>query len=272
MPRKATSVIRALVHIPRERALVAELRARSRQVLQRIARQTVQRLSTRWPSWVRLLNPRQRQIVTATRPQEPRPAQPASPVNRAALLRDLQSTDWTVRARAASRLENDASDQAIDGLVTALRDPSAEVALAAIDSLARQSGPRVATALRDVFANADGFFSPLTRAAALAALAERLPGNEFKVVFDAIHDVDSEVSLAAIGALQRSKPEAATEKLVAVLRDESGYFLPPVREAAAYALRKIGNLPEGQRATLLETESDPAVRRALGASLASAAS
>ena len=247
---------------------VENLKATTARELQRVARTAVQRLNSRWPGWDRILNPRQRQIVTVVNRPTGRGIERA--VDPASLLSDLRSADWHVRARAATRLAQVDSGPAVEGLIETLRDSSAEVALSAVDSLAHRRGARVDAALREVIRNREGFFSPLTRAAALTVLAHELEATDLGLVLAAIRDVDSEVSLAAIEALSGSAPQAASSHLLALLKDQTGYYLPPVRRAAAEVLHRGNSLSESDRGELLETEPDAAIRTMLSAPWAAA--
>jgi hypothetical protein len=82
-------------------------------------------------------------------------------------------------------------------------------------------------------------------------------------VLDVVQDVDAEVSIAAILAISERLPELATSRLLSVLSDETSYFLPLVRLAAANALSRLGTLSNDARAYLLHKETDGDVRRVL---------
>lgn len=148
----------------------------------------------------------------------------------------------------------------VPSLVRALRDPSVEVALRAIDELSRHPGPTAAGALRDVLSNADRYFHPAVRAAAVTALAETLPAADLVLLVEAIGDVDAEVSLATLEALAERAPSLVAPHALHVLRDRSGYYLPLVRRAAAEALLRSRELSPAFARELSESEPDPSIR------------
>ena len=168
------------------------------------------------------------------------------------------AADWQTRAHAAETLADVDAPGVVDALMRALRDPSAEVAAAAAAALAAQRDGRALDALRAVLRNLDGYLSPVTRAAALSGLARRLADTEFGPVFDAINDPDAEVSLAAINAIAaiaKRVPQMAAARLLPVVRNESGYFLPLVRLAAVSALARTGVLTAALANELLRTRT-----------------
>jgi HEAT repeat protein len=170
----------------------------------------------------------------------------------------FEARSWQARVDAIARWS--AAGQAnVARLHAALRDESAEVAAAAALALGKRAGAEAIGALTEVLENRDGYFSPVTRAAAVQALADALPDGELGLVRTALTDVDAEVSLAAIAALASRAPSSAAGDLLSLLQDLSGYFLPPVRLAAAGALAQLGMSPQ-QRAQLLAQERDPAVQ------------
>jgi hypothetical protein len=170
---------------------------------------------------------------------------------------------WQIRANAASRLASVQAPGVVDALLAAARDPSAEVAAAAIVALGGKRDARVEPVLRQVLANQEGYFLPVTRAAAVQALAHHLPDGELAPVLDATRDMDAEVSLVAIAALAECAPRAASDPLLRILRDRTGYFLPLVRLGAANALERAGALGQELATQLLQQEPDPAVRDVL---------
>ena len=182
-----------------------------------------------------------------------------------------QGTEWQSRARAARGLTAVEADGVVAALVHALSDPSVEVAVAAIQALAARHEVRIASALLEVVGSTDGYFSPVTRAAAITVLAKRLAVPELKPIFDAVRDVDADVSIAAIAAIAEHVPHAAATHILPLLEDRSGYFLPLVRLAATNALDGAGALTPDVATRLLENEPDSAVRsvleRAAGGSL-----
>jgi HEAT repeat protein len=174
-----------------------------------------------------------------------------------------QGSDWQSRARAASGLTAVEADGVVAALVHALSDPSVEVAVAAIQALSARHEVRVVGALREVVGSTDGYFSPVTRAAAITVLAKRLAVPELEPIFDAVRDVDADVSIAAIAAIAEHAPHTAATHILPLLEDRSGYFLPLVRLAATNALDGAGALTPDVAARLLESEPDSAVRSVL---------
>ena len=196
---------------------------------------------------------------------------PSGPPER--LMAELaQGVDWQSRARAASGLGEVEADGVIAALVHALSDPSVEVAVAAIKALASRDEARVAAALLEVVNSTDGYFSPVTRAAAIGVLAKRLAAPELTPIFEAVRDVDADVSIAAIAAIAEHAPHAAVTHILPLLEDRSGYFLPLVQLAATNALDGTGALTPDVVTRLLETEPDAAVRSVLERAAASSLS
>jgi HEAT repeat protein len=205
--------------------------------------------------------------VSALAP-EPKPdkdnASPASECAPDQLLHELSSAeDWQRRARAAERLTAAEADGVAAGLVRALSDRSVEVAVAAIVALSGRRESRVDSALLEVVRSTDGYYSPMTRARAIGVLAERLARSELAPIFDAVRDVDADVSVAAIAAIGEHAREAAGSILLPLLMDRSGYYLPLVRLAAAKALEAADALTPDVAGQLLEDEPDPAVQKLL---------
>jgi HEAT repeat protein len=180
------------------------------------------------------------------------------------LLEELSSAhDWQSRARAAEHLTSVVADGVVPGLVRALSDPSVEVALAAMEALSRRRDPRVDAALLEVVRSTDGYYSPVTRACAVGVLAKRLSRSELAPIFDAVRDVDADVSVTAIRAVAEHAPVEASPILLPLLMDRSGYYLPIVRLAATKALRDAGALTPDVAGQLLESEPDSVVRQVL---------
>ena len=167
------------------------------------------------------------------------------------------------RARGNDALASVEGESVREALVRALRDPSAEVAITAIDALAQRHDRMSLDALRSVLDNADGFFSPVTRVAALSALGRIVSDGDLAPVVACVRDFDAEVSIAAIAVVADRKRSTAAEYLLPVLQDPSGYFLPLVRLAAANALIRADALTPELALRLLEGEHPSAVRRVL---------
>jgi hypothetical protein len=160
-----------------------------------------------------------------------------------------RSTGSSARAVTNSNGDGNGSAKSEDvaELIAQLRDPSAEVASVAALKLGSKPTPEATFALREVLKNVDGYFSPLTRVAALQAFTHSLPSapgpNELEPLLELVRDIDAEVSMAAIDAIaQRAPSSIAIERLLPVVLDDSGYFLPIVRAAATRALERAGLL------------------------------
>ena len=243
------------------------------QPIQRLGERATKRVLRRFRDLAELLGhaPPRTRVTTAhgARPVRVAPAAPEpfrqappTPIDPEPLLVQLETERaWQRRAAAARALGEHDAPRAISGLVDALRDTSAEVAAAAAGSLAHQRDPRAATALRAVVANVDRFYDSATRAAAIAALASRKA--DLDPVFEAVRDLDAEVSVAAIFAILEFAPQAAAKQLLPVLRDRTNYFLPLVRVAALHVLARTGTLTAELARELLASESDSDVKAAL---------
>lgn len=223
-------------------------------------------IAARWPALSELVRERKRAISARYRPAEreaPPPPQLSVEAVDALVAQLMASSSWQARAAAALSLGHVPSEGVVQALVRALRDPSVEVAVAAVEALAHHADPIAERELLAVLENPEGFFSPVTRVAAISALARRLSVESFGPVFAAVRDIDAEVSIAAIAVIADRLPGAAGTHLLPLLRDKSGYFLPIVRLAAANALERAGALHGGLARELLHAETDPAVRRVL---------
>ncbi len=244
--------------------------------VQRLGERAFARVLSRWPALAELvaepsamIRKRQRAAPKSARTRFKAKTNGATvPENDDAALEVLvvqlvAAPSWQSRATAAEALAQLDGEGVREALVHALRDTSVEVAIAAIDALARRQDRSAIEALRTVLDNRDGFFSPVTRVAALAALGRLLDDGELAPVMTCVRDVDAEVSIAAIAVVADRKRATAAEYLLPVLQDTSGYFLPLVRLAAANALTRAGALTPTLAAQLLEREEASAVRRVL---------
>jgi len=181
----------------------------------------------------------------------------------ALIVQLMAASSWQARAGAALSLAHCRGEGVLEALLHGLRDPSVEVAVAAVDATAKHSDERVTQALLAVLQNHDRYFSPVTRVAAISALSQRLAGEQLEPIFAALRDIDAEVSIAAAAVLTERAPELAGEQLLLALRDRSGFYMPIVRLAMANALERAGLLYEGVAHELMADERDPAVRRVL---------
>lgn len=265
------SPARELVERVRVATLPFEVEQVGRQV-QRLGQRAFTRMLKRWPGLAELVNEPGKAI---RRGRAPAPTPPASaPPAELESERDDTTADllvvqlvaaptWQSRASAAEALARVHGDGVAEALAHALRDTSAEVAIAAIDALARRGEPAALSALRAVVDNVDGFFSPVTRVASLSALGRMLCDSELAPVVACVRDLDAEVSIAAIAVVADRQRETAIEHLLPVLEDRTGYFLPVVRLAAANALARAGALTPELSSQLLEREAAHSVRRVL---------
>ncbi|MCB9660877.1 MAG: hypothetical protein R3B40_19300 [Polyangiales bacterium] len=194
-----------------------------------------------------------------------------------ALRKGLAAISWSARAEAIQRFGEDAGAPAVPALVAALSDGSAEVAASAADCLGALGEVAegalkgdIEQSLRFVLADPEGYWSPVTRAASVAALIRCMASGgvdddeTLGPVDDALRDIDAEVSLATIAALALLPRRISTPRLLKLLRDDSGFFIRPVRLAAARVLASVG-LDDAEREALLSREHDSDVRTALSA-------
>jgi len=225
-----------------------------------------QKIAARWPALADLI--RERKTARARHRRELRrqavhdvPPQPEA--TDALLVQLMASSSWQARAGAALSLAHHSGEVVVQALVRALRDSSVEVAVAAADALVQHPEEAATQGLLCVLQNPDGYFSPVTRVAAISALAQRLDAAQFDPVFAAVRDIDAEVSIAAAAVITERMPSSASAQLLHVLRDTSGYYLPIVRLAVANALERAGLLHAGVADELLASERDASVRRVL---------
>jgi hypothetical protein len=151
-----------------------------------------------------------------------------------------------LREQAETQLHAEPAED-LATLIATLRDPSAEVAAVAAIKLGSRREPEAAYALCEALENTDGYFSPLTRVAALQAFTHRLPSapstGDVATLTSLVRDIDAEVSMAAIDAVaQRAPASVAIDSLLPIVLDDTGYFLPIVRTAATRALERAGLL------------------------------
>jgi hypothetical protein len=227
---------------------------------QKLARRALVPLVSRFPGLSELLG------VEPVKPKTvriPAPVRPATRTRKQDLDSLRSGTEATERVHAARVLARVVEPDVTSALVQALRDPSAEVGVEAADALQHHPGDATKMALEAVLENRDGYFNPMTRAAAVRSLAVVLPPGQDRVIAGALTNVDAEVSLSALSALvQRAEPSGATA-LLNVLEDRTGFFLPLVRRAAAQGLSRLRLAPEDRIRGVLAQETDDSVREAL---------
>jgi HEAT repeat protein len=181
----------------------------------------------------------------------------------ALIVQLMASSSWQARAGAALSLAHHPGEVVVQALVRGLRDASVEVAVAAADALVQHPDDAATQGLLHVLQNQDGYYSPVTRVAAISALAQRLDAAQFDPMFAAVRDIDAEVSIAAAAVITERMPTSASAQLLHVLHDTSGFYLPIVRLAVANALERAGLLHSVVVEELLPIERDASVRRVL---------
>lgn len=226
--------------------------------VQRLTRRGVHRLRQRFPELADLLDGR----VRTPAPTAAAPAR-VSELALDELLKQLAARDYETRVRAARGLAHHRSPEATRALVRALSDPSVEVGVAAATALAMAGGDAGRGALLEVLTNAQGFYHPLTRAAAVRGLGELLVGEQRAPLQHALRDLDAEVSIAAIAALSAEPGREAQAALVRVLENADGFYLPITRLAAARALERLPPIGGLDLESLKAREPDVLVGEAL---------
>ena len=235
--------------------------------VQRLGERAFSRMLARWPALSELVEPakvrRKRKPPTATSTTITAERVLDQTALEVLLVQLVAAPHWQSRVSAAAALAQLDGEGVREGLTRALRDPSVEVAIAAVDALARRGDRAAQQALRGVLDNVDGYFSPVTRVAALSALGHLVSDNELGQIMACVRDLDAEVSIAAIAVIADRKRATAAEHLLPILQDGSGYFLPIVRLATANALTRAGALTPELAQQLLDREQASAVRRVL---------
>jgi hypothetical protein len=241
--------------------------------VQRLGERAFSRMLARWPTLSELVVEPAKVTRKRKRPSAKTTPAPTIPTTEERIVDDtalevlvvqlVAAPNWQSRASAAAALAQLDGDGVREALARALRDPSVEVAIAAVDALARRGDRAAQESLRCVVDNVDGYFSPVTRVAALSALGRMVSDNELGQIMACVRDVDAEVSIAAIAVVADRKRATAAEHLLPILQDATGYFLPIVRLAAANALTRAGALTPELAQQLLDREQTTAVRRVL---------
>lgn len=174
------------------------------------------------------------------------------------------------RARTETKVDVNAGERSgrrgqsgSEDLGGALRDPSAEVAVAAAEALAGTTSPEARRELVAAVRNADGYHAPSVRRASLRALGRPRSEEERALVDAAVRDVDPDVCVAAIEILGMLRDREATDALCRLLEDGSGFYLSAPRLAAARALAHCARLAPARVRELRRRESDSAVAAAL---------
>jgi hypothetical protein len=274
----------------RERVL-SSLPPAARATTQRLAGQVLARVAQRWPALAGAIEGRLSTPPPAPSWQPPAPArEPAPP----APDPDLQAAEqqrveslihaardagsWRERRYAVRALAEHAAspspDRIFEALNAAVGDATAEVGAAAVEALdawAPLDDVRTTQALLSVLENASGYHASLVRALAARALGRRLAMDRSEPLLDAVGDADAEVSVSAILALAEGGFEGATDRLLGVLEEPTGYYLPLTRLTAARGLAILGatDATEAERLERVRgQEQDASVLQALPGSSA----
>lgn len=220
--------------------------------LQRFTQRGLERLATRIPELAQLLDGKRR------RPPSTQGA--AQTTELGPLLQQLEARDYQTRSKAAQALSSRTEPEASAALIHALRDRSVEVAVAAATSLAVGASEEGRAALLRVLANEEGYYHALTRAAAvhgLGALLER--DSDRAPLYAALRDLDAEVSIAAISALSAFGDGRVVSRLLDVVENADGFFLPITRLAAARALERLPTEDGARLERMAANERDASV-------------
>ena len=169
------------------------------------------------------------------------------PGSLADLLRLLRSAEAEQRSQAAHLLGLSGASEAIQPLVTALRDESWSVRYEAATALVKFDPTAVLPKVETVFVEADAS----GREYLIDALGDAGATWLLPLLRRAMGDEATEVRRSAAQKLSNMEPSEALPLLIAAMDDPE----PPVREAAAYALGNIG-LPEGAQA-LIQALQEP---------------
>jgi hypothetical protein len=237
--------------------------------VQRLGERAFARLFKRWPALAELVAEpanamrRRRRRAPAHGAIDGAPSPTDDGAVEVLVVQLIAAPNWQTRVSAAEALAQLDGEGVLEALTRALRDTSVEVSIAAIDALARRQDRASLDAMRVVLDNRDGFFNPVTRVAALSGLGRLLGDHELGPIVACVKDLDAEVSIAAIAVVADRKRATASEHLLPVLSDTTGFFLPLVRLAAANALIRAGALTPELAQQLLDREQATAVRRVL---------
>jgi HEAT repeat protein len=224
--------------------------------LQRFTQRGLERLASRIPELAHLLD--------GKRPRQPTTQVAAPTAELGPLLQQLEARDYQTRSKAAQALSSRPESEASAALIRALRDRSVEVAVAAATSLAVGASAEGRAALLRVLENAEGYYHALTRAAAVHGLGALLEQDSDPApLFAALRDLDAEVSIAAISALSAFGNGPVVSRLLDVVENADGFFLPITRLAAARALERLPVVDGARLERLAAHESDPSVAAVL---------
>ncbi len=137
------------------------------------------------------------------------------------------------------------------------------MAIAAAEALAGTTSREARRELVAAVRNADGYHAPSVRRASLRALGRPRSDEERALVDAVLRDVDPDVCIAAVEIVGALRDREATDALCRLLEDDSGFYLPTARLAAARALVGCAGLAPGRVRELRRHENDSAVAAAL---------
>lgn len=149
-------------------------------------------------------------------------------------------------------------------LISALRDPSADVARDAAVALGRAGDTAAIEPLIAVIVNPDNYYHSVVRAAAAESLGMLGDPRAVEPLIVASRDTMAEASAEAVRALAILGDRRAVSPLIDIVRNSYGFFLPIVRRAAVLALAKLGG-PEATaelKAVSMNTDEDQVIRQA----------
>jgi HEAT repeat protein len=125
-------------------------------------------------------------------------------------------------------------------LLAALRNLDADVAREAATALGRSGNPAAVAPLIEIVQNSNGYFHSVVRSAAAAGLGLLKDKKAVDALLVAVNDPITDASSEAVRALAAIGDARAVDPLVAVVRNETGFFAGSVRRAAVLGLAQLG--------------------------------
>jgi HEAT repeat protein len=141
-------------------------------------------------------------------------------------------------------------------LLAGLQDLDADVAREAATALGNSGNPAAVEPLIEIVQNTNGYFHSVVRSAAAAGLANLKDRRAVEALLTAVNDPITDPSTEAIRALAKLADPRAIAALVAVVRNETGFYAGSVRRAAVLGLTQLGG--EVAKATLREVAANEA--------------
>ena len=126
-----------------------------------------------------------------------------------------------------------------NGTMSPLRNASAESAADAADRLGRSGNPHAVEPLIAVLENGDGYFHPVSRAAAAMALGRLGDNRAIAALSAAVNDFSAEVSGESILALGELNAWSIVSTLTTIVANYSGFYLNVTRHAAIRTLCRL---------------------------------